>query len=254
MGALARSSGGSGCHRAAPADYRRRAVNERPLACLRQVSLHVLALGPRRVAVAAAVRARLHRGAGPGILRLDQEGQGQRPPDRAIERGGSACPGRGDARRLSGPHARHGKSGAGRNGAFERCGVWAPCRGCVIATSVRLVFHLSEIMLGVLVTVLHLNLVPRELRVTCTRQVSLVVLPRIAPAVLRSTRRLRSLRAPSSRVWFHNVSFDDARRRLSTNRVSVTATELRHNRVAREVGANPFGNAGPAPAWRAKKM
>jgi hypothetical protein len=68
-----------------------------------------------------------------------------------------------------------------------------------------------EVVLGVLVAILGLNHVPGDLRFACARQVSLIVLPRVARAVPRPLR-------PPSHVLIHSVPFGDARRERSRER------------------------------------
>jgi hypothetical protein len=47
--------------------------------------------------------------------------------------------------------------------------------------------------------------------------------------------------------------FGDAQR-ASSNRIGVTLTELRHNRVVREVGASPLGNCRASAPHDAQGM
>jgi hypothetical protein len=79
--------------------------------------------------------------------------------------------------------------------------------------------HHPEVVFGVLVEILHLDIVPGSLRFASERQVPLVFPLCVAGAILRPTCRLWPLKAvPSSQVRIHRVPFGDARRGLPRKR------------------------------------
>jgi hypothetical protein len=69
-----------------------------------------------------------------------------------------------------------------------------------------------EVVLRELVAALHLDLVSGELGLPRERQISFVILSRIATAVVRASRRQRPLRAiPLSQVVAHRMSPSEER-------------------------------------------
>ena len=76
-------------------------------------------------------------------------------------------------------------------------------------------------MFGVLVAVLHLDRVARQAGLACPRNISRILLSRIARAILLPTCFLRPV--PSSWIWIHFITLSLVRRiaSLSVNAINT---------------------------------